>query len=109
SDTADLREDPFTGDQVMAFVEKHDARSVIVAEEVLGCPHEESVDYPVGETCPSCPFWANRDRWAATKERLGAARGELLTRAIADVRTDQAREESKVRGPSEENSGTGKA
>ena len=96
SDTADLREDPFTGDQVLAFVEKHEARSVLVAEEILGCPHEESVDYPAGETCPSCPFWANRDRWAATKERLGAARGELLTRAIADVKAE-AKE-----GPAEE-------
>ncbi len=109
SDSVDLREDPFTGDLVMAFVEKHEARSVFVAEEILGCPHEESVDYPVGGTCPTCPFWANRDRWARTKERLGAARGELMTRAIAEVRADQAEERSRAQGPSEEKPGEGEA
>ena len=60
---ADLREDPFTGDQVVAFVEKHDAVSVFVAGEVLGCPHEEGIDYPEGHPCPQCPFWAHRDRF----------------------------------------------
>jgi len=86
---ADLREDPFTGDQVVAFVEKHDAVSVFVAGEVLGCPHEEGVDYPEGGACPDCPFWAGRDRWAATKERLGEARGELLSRAIEATKDEE--------------------
>lgn len=88
SDGSDLREDPFTGDQVVAFVEKHDAVSVFVAGEILGCPHEEGVDYPEGGSCPECPFWAGRDRWAATKERLGEARGELLTRAIGAAKQE---------------------
>ncbi len=109
SDAIDVREDPFTGDKVVAFVEKHEALSVLVAQEILGCPHEEGVDFPAGGTCPACPFWAERDRWAATKERLGAARSELLTRAIADVRAEQPGEESKARGPSEEKPGTGEA
>jgi hypothetical protein len=82
----DLREDPFVGEKVMAFVEKHEALSVVVAEEILGCPHEEGVDYPEGGTCPSCPFWSERDRWAPAKERLGAAKGELLARAVAEVK-----------------------
>ena len=81
----DLREDPFVGEKVMAFVEKHGALSVVVAEEILGCPHEEGVDYPEGGTCPSCPFWAERDRWASTRDRLGAAKGELLARALSEV------------------------
>lgn len=86
---ADLREDPFTGDQVVAFVEKHDAVSVFVAGKILGCPHEEGVDYPEGGACPDCPFWAGRDRWAATKERLGEARGELLSRAIEATKDEE--------------------
>lgn len=106
-ETGDLREDPWTGDQVVAFVERHEALSVVVAREILGCPHEEGIDFPSGATCPSCPFWAERDRWAATKERLAEARGELLTRAIAEVRADQVREGSEARGPSEEKAGTG--
>lgn len=84
-DAPDLREDPWVGEKVMAFVEKHEAASVVVAEEVLGCPHEEGVDYPAGGACAACPFWSEKDRWAATKERLGAAKGELLTRAVAEA------------------------
>ena len=82
----DLREDPIVGEKVMSFVEKHEALSVVVAEEILGCPHEEGRDYPEGGTCPSCPFWAERDRWAATKDRLGAIKGEILARALAGAK-----------------------
>jgi hypothetical protein len=31
-------------------------------EEINGCPHEEGVDYPLGQVCPACPFWAHRRR-----------------------------------------------
>ena len=89
AEEGDLRGDPFVGERILAFVEKHDARSVFVAEEILGCPHEEGTDYPEGGSCPACPFWSERDRWAATKERLNAARGELLTRAIAEVEAER--------------------
>ena len=107
SETVDLREDPYTGDKVMAFVEKHEALSVVVAVEILGCPHEEGVDFPAGGTCPSCPFWAERDRWAAAKERLDAARGELLTRAIAEVRAEEAGSGSEALRQPEEKTRTG--
>jgi hypothetical protein len=30
---------------------------------LFGCPHEEGIDYPDGETCPQCPFWATHDRY----------------------------------------------
>ncbi len=30
---------------------------------IIGCPHEEGIDYPDGEVCPQCPFWARRDRF----------------------------------------------
>lgn len=89
SGEGDLRGDSFVGERIVAFVERHEARSVFVAEEILGCPHEEGVDYPEGERCPACPFWTERDRWAATKERLDAARGELLTRAISEVEAER--------------------
>jgi hypothetical protein len=88
SDAPDGREDHLVGERVMAFVEKHEALSVFVAEEVLGCAHEEGVDYPVGAACPACPFWAERDRWGPVKDRLAAARGELLSRAVAAVKAE---------------------
>jgi hypothetical protein len=31
--------------------------------QILGCPHEEGIDYPKGQVCPQCPYWAHRDRW----------------------------------------------
>jgi hypothetical protein len=85
----DVREDVLVGDKVMAFVEKHEALSVFIAEGILGCPHEEGVDYPGGGTCPTCPFWAGRDRWIATKERLGAIKGEILARAVAEAKEER--------------------
>jgi hypothetical protein len=36
----------------------------VVADRIVGCPHEEGIDYPDGEKCPECPFWATRDRWS---------------------------------------------
>ena len=43
------------------------AKSVVMTDRIIGCPHEEGIDYE-GDTCPVCPFWAGRDRW--TGERL---------------------------------------
>jgi len=33
-------------------------------EEIIGCPHEEAIDYPSGEYCPECDYWKNRDRFS---------------------------------------------
>lgn len=46
------------------FIDQHAARTVVVADRIIGCPHEEGIDYPEGQTCPDCPFWATRDRWS---------------------------------------------
>jgi len=50
--------------RVLDFIEQQNAQSVVVSEGIIGCLHEEGIDYPEGEVCPECPFWANRDRWA---------------------------------------------
>ena len=49
--------------QIMNFIKEHGVRSVAVTDKIIGCPHEEGVDYPEDEACPQCPFWAHRDRW----------------------------------------------
>jgi len=59
----DVRTDPAIGAAILEFIQHHDARSVVVTDRIIGCPHEEGVDYPDGQACPRCPFWANRDRW----------------------------------------------
>lgn len=60
---ADVRNDPEISAAVVRFIERHAAKSVVAADRIIGCPHEEGVDYPAGEKCPQCTFWANRDRW----------------------------------------------
>jgi hypothetical protein len=39
-------------------------------DRIIGCPHEEGLDYPIGRTCPQCPFWAGIDRF--THEPISA-------------------------------------
>jgi len=60
---ADLRRDAEVLAEAVAFIHSHAPRSVVMAERIIGCPHEEGIDYPDGEACPQCPFWKGRDRW----------------------------------------------
>ena len=60
----DVRFDRSIGEAILEFIGKHGAQSVIMADRIIGCPHEEGSDYPEGEICPHCPFWATRDRWS---------------------------------------------
>ena len=64
----DVREDLDIGEQILAFLKLHAPRSTVMTEGIIGCPHEEGVDYPEGASCPHCPFWAGRDRF--THERI---------------------------------------
>ena len=64
----DVREDLDIGEQILAFLKPHAPRSTVITEGIIGCPHEEGVDYPEGASCPQCPFWAGRDRF--THERI---------------------------------------
>ena len=64
SEIHDVREDTRIGEEIAEFLRGHGVRSVAMKHQIIGCPHEEGIDYPDGETCPKCPFWAGRDRWA---------------------------------------------
>lgn len=63
SDQKDARFDEQIGKQVLEFIKRHKALTVVTVDRIIGCPHEEVVDYPEGSTCPECPFWEGRDRW----------------------------------------------
>ena len=63
SEKVDVRNEHVILEQVLAFIREHGAKSIAMMDRVIGCPHEEGVDYPEGERCPRCPFWALRDRW----------------------------------------------
>jgi hypothetical protein len=64
SDQGDVRNDMDITTAILKFVEQHGARTVVMAERIIGCPHEEGLDYPEGQKCPQCSFWATRDRWS---------------------------------------------
>ena len=60
---SDARFDPAICASVLEFITTHSPKSVVMSPGIIGCPHEEGVDYPEGQTCPACPYWANKDRW----------------------------------------------
>ena len=63
NESQDVRTDPGILKETMNFISGHSVKSVVVADGILGCPHEEGKDYPEGGKCPTCTFWANRDRF----------------------------------------------
>jgi hypothetical protein len=63
AEKGDVRQDYVIQQQILEFIKRHGAKSVVMTDRIIGCPHEEGKDYPEGEKCPQCPFWTNRDRW----------------------------------------------
>jgi hypothetical protein len=49
--------DPKVIEQIKSLFQRHMVKHVAVADGILGCPHEEGEDFPLGEECPFCPFW----------------------------------------------------
>src|SRR5262249_40085485 len=47
---------------VLEFIEERRALSVAMTDGIIGCPHQEGIDYE-GEWCPLCEFWHGRDRF----------------------------------------------
>jgi len=64
SEDDDIRKEAPTLRAILEFIKGHGVRSVVMADRIIGCPHEEGIDYPEGQKCPQCPFWATRDRWS---------------------------------------------
>ncbi len=59
----DVRIDRVINNEILTFVQEQNVQRVAIAGRIIGCPHEEGVDYPEGTTCPKCPYWAKIDRW----------------------------------------------
>jgi hypothetical protein len=62
-DGEEMRRNKKILDEISMFFRENGVRSVALAPKILGCPHQEGIDYPEGESCPQCPFWKNRDRF----------------------------------------------
>ena len=65
-DQTDIREDSRVAEEVLAFITEAGVMSVVMTDRIIGCPHEEGIDHQ-GETCPTCTFWAGRDRWSGKR------------------------------------------
>jgi hypothetical protein len=59
----DARQDMQICEAIAGFIQQHGTKSVVLSDRIVGCPHEEGIDYE-GPTCPMCPFWAGRDRFS---------------------------------------------
>jgi tetratricopeptide (TPR) repeat protein len=62
SPNIDIRRNAAVMEEVVKLVRRRQVKSVAMTEQILGCPHEEGIDYPMGDVCPQCPYWAGRPR-----------------------------------------------
>jgi len=60
----DVRKNPEIAAEMITFIEAHGVKSTVMADGLMGCPHQEGIDYE-GEYCPdpACRFWYGRDRF----------------------------------------------
>jgi hypothetical protein len=61
-DRGDIRADPGIAREILEFMEKHGVLTVVMTGGIIGCPHQEGIDYE-SEWCPVCDFWHGRDRF----------------------------------------------
>src|SRR3954454_21911223 len=59
SEDRDVRTDPQIAAEILTFLDGAGVTTVALADRIIGCPHEEGIDYEG----PTCPYWAGRDRW----------------------------------------------
>lgn len=64
SESSDVRQDAQIGNEILDFIRRHGAVTVLMTNRIIGCPHEEGIDYPDDTVCPMCPYWETRDRWS---------------------------------------------
>jgi hypothetical protein len=87
----DVRRDPAIHQEIAAFIGQHGVKSVIMTDRIIGCPHEEGIDYPLGESCPQCPFWADHEPWTGepTGEKERRAGQAKIVSGCAWYRAEQ--------------------
>jgi hypothetical protein len=61
-DSGDIRTDSGIAREILEFIEQRQVLSVAMTEGIIGCPHQQGIDYE-GEWCPVCVFWHGRDRF----------------------------------------------
>jgi hypothetical protein len=77
SQIGDVREDKEITTAILELFKKHGVQQSVVSDRIMGCPHEEGIDYPSGGVCPQCPFWWARDRFTHELEFEKASPSKL--------------------------------
>jgi hypothetical protein len=65
-DRGDVRTDSGIASEILEYIEKHGARTVVMSDGIMGCSHQQGIDYE-GEWCPVCQFWHGRDRFTGQR------------------------------------------
>ena len=52
-----VSQNPETATAIGKFFQEQQVHKVVMTEGIIGCPHEEGIDYPVGESCTECQYW----------------------------------------------------
>ena len=91
AEETDVRVDAKINQEIVEFIRSHSVRSVAITDRIIGCPHEEGIDYPRGESCPRCPYWAGRDMWTGDLIAEGEepATWDAMVLGIAWYKPDQ--------------------
>jgi hypothetical protein len=63
TDASDVRNDPVIAAELADWLRNQGIKHTVSYDRIIGCPHEQGIDYPIGRTCPRCPFWASIDRF----------------------------------------------
>jgi len=57
-DRGDVRADPDIAREILEFIEKHQVLSVAMTDSIIGCPHQQGIDYqgaPARQTATQLP------------------------------------------------------
>ena len=79
SEAVDVRDDPAISADVADWLRSQRVKDRVSYDRIIGCPHEEGIDYPIGRTCPRCPFWTGIDRFTH----------EPISPSVANMSSDQ--------------------
>ncbi len=55
--------DPLVAQQIVDWFREQDVKKTVATEGNIGCPHEEGIDYPLGDVCPKCPYWQDKSEF----------------------------------------------
>ena len=72
----DIRDDTLVAEEVLALIAEAGAKSVVMTDRIIGCPHEEGIDYK-GAICGRLPVQRSRSaqNGQAGRQRGRATRG----------------------------------